>query len=476
MIYNTLFKGYCVAGNTTRTTALFEEMSQQDVNPDTNTVNAHLSGCLRAGDVGDAYEVFTKMASDWDAEPDFFTYKRYLQMLSRGLRLDSLMEICTKLQGLQSWESKAAGGPGSAFGADSSGVEAALVWLHLHRGLSAALLGRWEDAADALAQVEDAGAATAVAPEVHLARNTEKTTEDSGQHEFHLKVFQGEIDRLKEYLNSQRVLLGGGASDAGSAAGGGADGTMAELRAELSTLKPRGLQKRAEKMGVDDELLDIAEDNAATVELCVEKAAADAAAAGGGGEIEAIPASDLQGPLCKTFIFGTHTNAQARKQNDEASAGLAPEEELAVGLVRSLERTFGLDVCIERGLFTVQKIGAVLCCFMLFLYCCVRVFVLKKRKLAEERFRKHLQDECLHWHKLFGNKRVREDLAAAGDGHLPVKLEICSGFGEWVIAQAKAEAGVANWGALVRFSRVRFVYTCRRLIDLSLCVLAGAPI
>ena len=78
-----------VAGNTARTAALFQEMSQQDVRPDTNTVNAHLSGCLRAGDVPDAHRAFTKMTAEWGAEPDFVTYKRQLQMLSRGLRLDA---------------------------------------------------------------------------------------------------------------------------------------------------------------------------------------------------------------------------------------------------------------------------------------------------------------------------------------------------------------------------------------------------
>lgn len=43
-----------------------------------------------------------------------------------------------------------------------------------------------------------------------------------------------------------------------------------ELRAELKALKPRALQKRAEKMGVDEDLLDSAEDNAATIELCIK--------------------------------------------------------------------------------------------------------------------------------------------------------------------------------------------------------------
>ena len=67
------------------------------------------------------------------------------------------------------------------------------------------------------------------------------------------------------------------------------------------------------------------------------------------------PPPDLQDALCKTFIFGAHTNAQARKQQlqlggeagavapaSAAAVVAAPiaavDEGLAVGLVRSLER------------------------------------------------------------------------------------------------------------------------------------------
>lgn len=53
-----------------------------------------------------------------------------------------------------------------------------------------------------------------------------------------------------------------------------------ELRAELAALKQRALWRRAESMGVDEDRLDAVEDDiTATIELCVEKAAAGNAAA-----------------------------------------------------------------------------------------------------------------------------------------------------------------------------------------------------
>ena len=114
-------------------------------------------------------------------------------MLSRGLRLDALKMIRQELTQEQQ-------------GLDSAGSAAALIWLDLHTGLTAALLGQWSVALKALEQVELAGAAAAVAPEVHLVRSSEHTpgAEDRGQLEFHLKVFEGEMTRLKAFLSSEQ--------------------------------------------------------------------------------------------------------------------------------------------------------------------------------------------------------------------------------------------------------------------------------
>ena len=316
---------------------------------------------------------------------------------------------------------------------------------------------QWSVAKKALKKVESAGAAAAVAPEVHLAQKQPQdgkpkggkgkgkggkgkgkgkgAEEDGAQHsnnDFHLKVFQGEMTRLREFLESQQVLSG-----------------------EI--------------------------------------------------DCESIQAPDLVGALCKTFIFGTHTNAQARKQTGDQVVSEAVDE-LAVGLVQSLTRTFGLDACVERGLTTTEEM--------------------------EKRFRKRLKDERVNWKKLFktnrelptmgktpSKKELKKELllkqlkeleaesssdggssseeeqqpkkkakkekkakkaspageAEAEEERLPVKLEICSGFGEWVVAQAKAEAGVAHWGAWeLRYDRLHSIFS-RMLFEQvnNMCVLGG---
>ena len=43
---------------------------------------------------------------------------------------------------------------------------------------------------------------------------------------------------------------------------------------------------------------------------------------------------------------------------------------------------------------------------------------------------------------------------------MPIKLEICSGAGEWVVEQAKADQGRASWVALeLRHDRVHQIFT-----------------
>jgi hypothetical protein len=72
--------------------------------------------------------------------------------------------------------------------------------------------------------------------------------------------------------------------------------------------------------------------------------------------------------------------------------------------------------------------------------------------VTEDRMRTHIR-KCLSkkgrllWHRVF-RQRGEGDAKAQRSNMLPVKLEICSGNGDWVVAQARADAGRANWVAL----------------------------
>ena len=87
--------------------------------------------------------------------------------------------------------------------------------------------------------------------------------------------------------------------------------------------------------------------------------------------------------------------------------------------------------------------------------------VAARGETTEERMQTHI-GKCLSkkgrllWHRVFrprgqGEAKAKakaEEEEEAERSPLPVKLEICSGNGDWVAAQARADAGRANWVAL----------------------------
>ena len=57
---------------------------------------------------------------------------------------------------------------------------------------------------------------------------------------------------------------------------------------------------------------------------------------------------------------------------------------------------------------------------------------------------------------------------------LPVKLEIASGTGDWIIAQALADEGKAHWAALeIKHDRVAAILSRMRMCDASNLALIG---
>ena len=73
---------------------------------------------------------------------------------------------------------------------------------------------------------------------------------------------------------------------------------------------------------------------------------------------------------------------------------------------------------------------------------------------------------------------TRDNIFVKSDGDgapLPIKLEICSGNGDWAVAQAAADRGEANWAALeLRHDRVYNIFS-RMVFEKAenLCVIGG---
>ena len=76
----------------------------------------------------------------------------------------------------------------------------------------------------------------------------------------------------------------------------------------------------------------------------------------------------------------------------------------------------------------------------------------------------------------FGGKTIQKKLTKAKLlTKKPLKLELCSGHGDWVVAQAKAESDSAHWAALeLRHDRVHSIFSRAVFEGIeNLCILSG---
>ena len=142
-----------------------------------------------------------------------------------------------------------------------------------------------------------------------------------------------ELERLRSLPSVANASTSDDDHSGSERAASGEPPEPAALRAELSGLKPRALQKRAEALGVDVDALDAADDAAAFIELImaradelaaeeaaarpVDSAAAEAAAAGGpeGGEARAA-----------ARVAKRKKKGQKQLDNGDAKAALATIE------------------------------------------------------------------------------------------------------------------------------------------------------
>ncbi|CAE7386954.1 Lmf1 [Symbiodinium sp. CCMP2456] len=125
--------------------------------------------------------------------------------------------------------------------------------------------------------------------------------------------------------------------------------------------------------------------------------------------------------LCRTFLFG--------------GSSCAEKAELAQWCVDELVRSFGLgEMLLRAGLSEEDALASFRRCFS------------KKLRLRS----------C----QIFASGVCGKRKIDHSDPSLPLKMEICSGNGDWVVAQAKAEQGLANWMALeLRHDRVHQIFS-----------------
>lgn len=183
----------------------------------------------------------------------------------------------------------------------------------------------------------------------------------------------------------------------------------------------------------------------------------------GGGATAARPMT-LNRYLGRCLIFSTRigeTEAAAADREGGATRERKAGHEVAEMLVDALRHTAGLSQADRLGLAA-------------------------KRTIAKRLGKAVSRKGRLHWRRIFREAAPAADDAAltseaclgggAGSGGgLPVKLEIASGTGDWVVAQARADVGRASWACIEwRHDRVYSTLSrmCLQAVP-NLCVMGG---
>ncbi|KAJ1639972.1 hypothetical protein T492DRAFT_1139101 [Pavlovales sp. CCMP2436] len=481
VVLTTLIKGFINAGETERAHALLAEMTTDlaapgsdapgeggsgkpglwaccaRVRPDTRAVNALLRGCVRTGHVALANSVYEQMVDDWHVEADVTTFKLMVKLHAMALDGDAVAAIAERLApaaggtggGGGGWGGGGEGGLGEEEEEDAPGGPLCMFWREGQNSCPRGSLCKFRHPATIL-QLGGAG-----------KRPTRSGADGGGEGE------EGE---------------GGGQGGGGGGARGRA-AFLCELRLQAAhayalvarwdeAMASLALAERWHAAAVEESKAREAEGgedgNSWYAQLALGEAKRELNRIGshvrsGLARAKRPPSSisgggllpDTRGALCRTFLLPAATStapvaaAAASRKRARASDGDGGKQgdALSQSLFDTLRRAFGLDTACagpspaadERA----EKGG-------------------KAKRRKAEALASQLQLFAARYAKCVGGSsavfKMRHVFAGA-DGcrgtDLPLCVEVCSGNGDWAVAQAAATLGSFNWlAAELRYDRV----------------------
>lgn len=131
IICTTLMKGYCGEGLISKALALLEEMTTRKIEPNIRTINTILRGCVQIGDIDNAEVVITKATKDYKLTLDVSSWEYMIVLYCQGLRLDKALPIVGRLK-------------------DDPSMASGIANMHLNIARASALLGEWKTCRKAL--------------------------------------------------------------------------------------------------------------------------------------------------------------------------------------------------------------------------------------------------------------------------------------------------------------------------------------
>ncbi|CAE7507401.1 trmB [Symbiodinium microadriaticum] len=400
--------------------------SNPPISPNIRSVNTYFRGCLMTGSVCGAERMLARMQSDFRVPPDISSWEYVVALLCQALLLDKALPMIGRLKGDRS---------------NSGGVGA--MFVNLAR--AGALLGELKACKKALKQAEECLNAD---EELQMAEEADAAVDDEGS-----DYDSGSSEAGDDTGNSEhsRATLGGKRAwklEEDDARAQSLECSVTRVLDYYGRVFSFDLQSTSSdtRNSLVDTLL-LARVSKFGLAAALTKKCTAVTSMAAEGMVDYNIRRALGQPAAATLaVEASHTlpvrtEEMSAKDKDKAMRAKkkAKEKKKAAAATAALLESASPATCIKVAPAVALEIDGV---------------------------RSHLT-ECvdefgrLVFSKIFSNSCSPE----SGDGadsprELPVKLEICSGGGEWAVKQAVADMGTANWiTAEIRHDRVYQTFT-----------------
>ena len=431
--YTTLMKGYCEQGFIDNALLLFQDMVIRRIEPNVRTVNTFLRGCVQTGSIAQADKMLTVMQKDYKVEPDVSSWEYLVILLSQGLKMEKILPIIGRLKGNLS-------------------MNTGLSSMHIHIARAAVLLGELKICRRSIQAAKD-------------ALKVDETMINQEQQDSTTK------DEKEEDGKSIAVAVAAGGKRAWKTGSGGEDDTRAqslvlfrqhkigELQAELATIESF-LEKRTSKSA--DYLLPFF---FRVLSFHATSASASTTKDEDAEEKNASAASSkLVDSVCTRFGMDTYLSrldvesSSNSSSSGNATSGVAANEKTTENNDKKKEQPGqgkgkgkkASSKAKNQSVIEIAKVAN------------EKQEAVMKKFQVRDKFASFLNDgNTINFHEIFGNEH-------------DLKLEICSGAGEWAVAQATADTS-SNYVTLeLRHDRVYQTFyrnVCSE--NVNLCTIGG---
>ena len=412
--YTTVLKGHCERGDMQAASAILHDMVIRRVSPNVRTVNTYLRGCVQTGGVALADKVVQNMVKEYNCNPDVSSWEYLVTLLAQGLRLEKCLPIVGRLK------------------SDASMVTG-LSSIYVQVARAAALLGEHKTARRSIQSARDA-----------LKADEERTLGENGTIKDYDADSDGDNDVDATTATATPKATGGKRAWREGALGDARSQSLtlfrehkiSELRQELALVEGFLAQQQAHTQNLEqfrsyfmrvlslhtaisdtdtDGDADTRTDSNTTVEQLVEGLLLRFGLGAILSRLSSASIANSPSASASTRTTSSPSSAAAAlaksstKIDATFSEPLSKKDKIKAQVARKRERERELDKEKQSLLYGIPP-----------------AYI----EIARSHMRKCVNDNgCFNFGAVFG----------ADNSSKPLKLEICSGAGEWAVAQAQAD-------------------------------------